>query len=506
MYELDDTIAAISSPSAGQRAIVRISGPETLEKINQIFSSPISSLVARRSWPGSQGTGHRVPESSLIVGKVTIDDELSVDANLYLFLAPHSYTGDDLAEIHIHTNAAVTEALMGNLLNKDLRMAGPGEFTARAYLNGKMDLTQAEAVNEVVVSSNTFQLAASEKLLAGRLGQTTSKIRSELMDCLSLIEAGLDFSGEDVEFISRAEATERLTQIKNELERLLSGSVSYEEVVDLPAVGIAGAPNAGKSSLLNKLLGKERSIVSELRKTTRDVLTGVLTLAHCRCVLFDCAGLTRYSTPDARFSILDELAQQAAIEALRNSSVVVFCVDVAKADWYEDVSIRTLVEPRLLIPVATKSDLLSEEALAKRLGELNELFAPLETQREKSLTGFASEFLATSVVTGTGVDLLRETIDRKIVELTVGAGGGAQVPEQISSVALTTRHKQAVTEAIDNVRESLNELNAGNDEVTAMMLRAAYQAIHDIESPTGGAGRADEQILERIFSRFCIGK
>ncbi len=501
MYELDDTIAAISSPSAGQRAIVRISGPETLEKINQLFSPPISSLVARRSWPGSQGTGHRVPESSLIVGKVTIDDELSVDANLYLFLAPHSYTGDDLAEIHIHTNAAVTEALMGNLLNKDLRMAGPGEFTARAYLNGKMDLTQAEAVNEVVVSSNTFQLAASEKLLAGRLGQTTSKIRSELMDCLSLIEAGLDFGGEDIEFISRAEATERLTQIKNELERLLSGSVSYEEVVDLPAVGIAGAPNAGKSSLLNKLLGKERSIVSELRKTTRDVLTGVLTLAHCRCVLFDCAGLI-----SATNNILDELAQQAAIEALRNSSVVVFCVDVAKADWYEDVSIRTLVEPRLLIPVATKSDLLSEEALAKRLGELNKMFAPLETQREKSLTGFASEFLPTSAETGNGIELLRETIDRKIVELTVGAGGGGQVPEQISSVALTTRHKQAVTEAIDNVSESLNELNAGNDEVASMMLRAAYQAIHDIESATGGPDRADEQILERIFSRFCIGK
>jgi len=443
-------------------------------------------------------------------GSVAVDSELKVDANLYLFWAPHSYTGDDLAEIHIHTNAAVTEALMGNLLNKDLRMAGPGEFTARAYLNGKIDLTQAEAVNEVVVSSNTFQLAASEKLLAGRLGQTTSRIRSELMDSLSLIEAGLDFSGEDIEFITRSEATERLTQIKNELERLLSGSVSYEEVVDLPAVGIAGAPNAGKSSLLNKLLGKERSIVSELRKTTRDVLTGVLTLAHCRCVLFDCAGLI-----SATNNILDELAQQAAIEALRNSSVVVFCVDVAKADWYEDVSIHTLVEPRLLIPVATKSDLLSEEALAKRLGELNKMFAPLETQREKSLTGFASEFLPTSVVTGTGVDLLRETIDRKLLDTRYSIldtrtsskeQGASRIEHPTMSVALMARHKQAVTEAIGNVIEATSELKGGNDEVASMMLRAAYQGLCDIESATGGAGRADEQILERIFSRFCIGK
>ncbi|MHC4643477.1 MAG: GTPase, partial [Planctomycetota bacterium] len=239
--------------------------------------------------------------------------------------------------------------------------------------------------------------------------------------------------------------------------------------------------------LLNKLLGKERSIVSEVRKTTRDVLTGVLTLAHCRCLLFDCAGLI--SEPDG---ILDDLAQQAAIEALRNSSVVIFCVDVAKADWHEDVLIRTLVEPRVLIPVATKSDLLSEEMLAKRVGELNGLFG--------------ADFLATSVEIGSDIELLRKTIDRKIVELTVGAGSGRQVAEQISSVALTTRHKQVVTEAIENVMEATNEFKGGNNEIGAMMLQSAYQGLYDIESATGGADRADEEILERIFSRFCIGK
>ena len=216
-------------------------------------------------------------------------------------------------------------------------------------------------------------------------------------------------------------------------------------------------------------------------------MTGMLTLAHCKCVLFDCAGLI--SEPN---EILDELAQQAAIEALRNSSVVVFCVDVAKTDWNEDISIRTLIEPELLIPVATKSDLLSEKFLARRLGELNE--------------SFGVDFLPTSVETDSGIDLLQETIDRTIVELTVGAGGGGQVPEHISSVALTTRHKQAVTEAIENISESISELKGSNDEVAAMILRAAHQGLFDIESATDGGGRADEQILERIFSRFCIGK
>jgi len=319
------------------------------------------------------------------------------------------------------------------------------------------------------------------------------------MDSLSLIEAGLDFSGEDIEFITRQEAAERLTQIKNELERLFSGSVSYEEVVDLPAVGIAGAPNAGKSSLLNKLLGKARSIVSHKRKTTRDVLTGLLTLAHCRCVLFDCAGLT--AKPN---NILDELAQQAAIEALRNSSVVVFCVDISKPDWSEDTAIRKLTEPDVLIPTATKSDMLSADILAKRLAELNELFAPLETQREKSLTGFAAEFLPTSAKTGTGIELLRETIDRKILDTqySILDTQASSIEHQAMGVALTARHRQAVTEAIENVGESINELKAGSDEVTAMMLRAAYQAVADIDS----AGRIDDEILERIFSRFCIGK
>jgi len=501
IYDIRDTIVAVSSPASEQRVIVRISGPETIDKCKRIFSPPISSVVSCRSWPGLRVTGHRAPEASLIVGKVAIDDELSIDAKLYLFLAPHSYTGDDIAEIHVHTNPSVTVALIGNLLRSGLRMAGPGEFTARAYLNGKIDLAQAEAVNEIIVGSNKFQLSAAEKLLAGRLAETTTQIRSALMDTLSLIEASLDFSGEDIEFITCQETVERLAQIRSELKQLLCGRYRDESVIDLPAVGIAGAPNAGKSSLLNKLLGKARSIVSAQRRTTRDVLTGLLTLRHCRCVLFDCAGLTL----SAR-NILDKLAQQAAIEALRNSSVVVFCIDISKTDYSEDIAIRKLIEgPRKagtqpnpgvlrLIPVATKSDSLTENMLTDRLAELNELFD--------------AEFIPTSAKTGRGVEKLRDAIDKKIIELALGPAESAESTKvpfsdtlQAGGLALTARHKQAVTEAIDNISESISELKAGNDEVTAMLLRAAYQAISNIEQET-----IDEQILEKIFSCFCIGK
>jgi tRNA modification GTPase len=302
------------------------------------------------------------------------------------------------------------------------------------------------------------------------------------MDCLSLIEAGLDFSGEDIEFITCDGAVERLVEIKEQLEQLLSGNISYESVIDLPAVGIAGAPNAGKSSLLNKLLGEARSIVSAQRKTTRDVLTGLLTLRHCNCVLFDCAGLMHQT-----HNILDELAQQAAVESLQNSSVVVFCVDASKKDWSEDITIRKLIEPKTLIPVATKCDLLSEEMLANRIAGLNKLFNV--------------EFLPTSAETGIGLEQLRKTIDKKLIEPALGSGSEGQVAEQASGVALTARHRQAVTEAIENIEESVSELKAGNNEVTAMMLRAAYEGLSSIAQQ-----HVDEEILERIFSRFCIGK
>jgi len=507
-YDVNDTIVAVSSPPLGSRVIVRITGPATIETCERIFSPAVASIVHRPSSIAPR----------LIAGSIAIDNELEVDAHLYLFLAPHSYTGDDVAEIHILAGPAVTAPLMGALLARGLRMAGPGEFTARAYLNGKIDLAQAEAVNEIVVSSNTYQLAAAEKLLSGRLGQTTENLRSQVLDCLSLLEAGLDFSGEDIELVTQEQAVERLAKIREQLEQLLAGSISYESIIDLPAVGIAGAPNAGKSSLLNKLLGKERSIVSDQRKTTRDVLTGQLSLAHFRCVLFDCAGLTQKSEDSPQdalwqrqkpalreaegtevlssdlcplFSVLDELAQQAAIEALRNSAVVVFCVDISQDPrlktqdlglWTEEIGLWSLVcglGSGAVIPVATKCDLVSEKVLAARLAHLNRLFA--------------TDFLGISVKTGIGLERLKDTIDRELL-------AELEVP-RVSGVALTARHRKAVTDAIDNIGESINELKAGNDEFTALMLRAAYQALSDIVQQ-----HIDEQILDRIFSRFCIGK
>ncbi len=466
MYDPNDTIVAVSSPTSDKRVIVRITGPETFDICRVGLAPPILCDEA---------------SPTLHCGSLAVDDEFEIDARLYLFRAPNSYTGDDVAEIHTHTNRAVTEALVNTLLSRHnrVRMAGPGEFTARAYLNGKIDLAQAEAVNEIIVSSNECQLAAAEKLLEGRLGRTAANLLDDLMECLSLIEAGLDFSGEDIEFISRSEAVKRLAAIKVQLEQLLADSINCESLVDLPAVGIAGAPNAGKSSLLNRLLGKERSIVSSQHRTTRDILTGLWTLPHCQCVLFDCAGLLT-----ATDNILDDLAQEAAIEALRNSDAALLCVDLTKADWGDDLAIRELINPNVLVPVATKCDLLGEEDRTGRLARLNELFG--------------QEFVPVSSMSGTGIDILAGAIDDALI--------GESHINRASAVAMTARHRKAVAEAIENVDGSIDELRNHNDEVAAMMLRAAHQAVSDLESAAGGPAPVDEQALEQIFSRFCIGK
>jgi tRNA modification GTPase len=467
MYEPQDTIVAVSSPSNDNRVIIRISGQQAIEFLNQIFI------------PSAAGN------AGIIKGKVSVASDIALDSVIYLFRQPHSYTGDDLAEIHLWANPAVTEALMERLLALGARPASPGEFTARAYLNNKIDLEQAEAVNEVITASNTFQLAAAENLLADQLGQTREKVSSTILDCLSRLEAGLDFSTEDIEPTNQADIIETLNETNNQLRDLLAGSVQYESMLDLPTVGIAGAPNAGKSTLLNKLLGRQRSIVSHQRKTTRDVLTGELTISGCRCVLFDCAGLTTHAE-----TILDELAQQAAIQALRNALVVIFCVDIAKPDWAEDLAVFRLIQPKTLILAATKADLPDKKQLLDRVSQVTALFGVL--------------FTPISAKTGEGLQAFTELIGKKILEQTIGPNvcGTSHEPRVTShGVALTARHRQAVTSAIADLVQAVDELKAGNEELAAMMLRTAHNQLSNIEQH-----QIDELLLDRIFSRFCIGK
>ena len=403
--------------------------------------------------------------------------DIETDAALYAFTSPRSYTGEDLVELHFFSAGCVVELVMEKLL-AFARQAGPGELTLRAYLNGRIDLSQAEAVAEIVAGSNAFQLQAAQKLLAGKLSQSAAKIREDILDVLSLIEAGLDFSTEGITFLGPNEATERIERITEALEAMLGGSIRYEEMIDLPSVGLAGASNAGKSSLLNALLGQERSIVSDQKATTRDVLCGVLELEKCRCTLFDCAGLKRTETDSG---LLDELAAQAAAEAINAANMALLCVDMAKTDYSEDIEIVRTMHAGELALVATKADLMDAEDLKRKAAQLTELFD--------------SEFIVTSTRSGRGIDSLRALIDSRIIRLTAGAA------EAADRIAINQRHRKVVAETIEHLSAAGGQMALGNDEIAAMFLRSAYEVLAGLEKEN-----IDEAVLERIFSNFCIGK
>lgn len=463
MYNVDDTIIAVSSGSLASgpaRSIVRVSGLNAHVAVGGLFSGEINGGARR-----------------VVSGRIVLEDGVEVRALVYLFFAGRSYTGEDMAEIHLFASPSVIESVFAKL-SAGARAAGPGEFTLRAYLNGRIDLCQAEAVAEIVASSNKFQLGAAEKLLAGRLSETIGRVREKMLDVLSLIEAGMDFSTEDIEFVSKEDAVGSVAEIKGELEGLLDGSIRYEEMIDMGSVGLAGASNAGKSSLLNALLGEERSIISETIATTRDVLTGALEMDRCKCAVFDCAGLV-YRCDEA--DILQSLGQEAAIEALNASSLVVFCVDVSKEDYGEDVGIRKLLRSENVVVAASKCDLLEGEMLDRKLRELEGLFS--------------QEPVVTSVVSPGGLDCLRSVIEEKIIELTSGS------EEAADRIAITQRHRLAVGEAVKSLEDAAGQIENGNDEVAAMLLRSGYEELAGLERED-----IDEAVLERIFSSFCIGK
>ncbi|MCK5000317.1 MAG: 50S ribosome-binding GTPase, partial [Anaerohalosphaera sp.] len=423
-------------------------------------------------------TGEQPTRQGVFTGTIDAADGLVIDADVYTFFTPSSYTGDDLAELHFFAAGDVVQLVLTKIL-EHTRLAGAGEFTLRAYLNGKMDLSQAEAVAGIIESSNMFQLDAAEKLLAGRLCKTIGAAREEILDTLSLIEAGMDFSDEeDVRFISHEKAAEDIGSIRERLENILSGAIHYEAMIDLPSAAFAGVPNAGKSSLINALLGHERSIISDRTGTTRDVLSGVLELNDCRCTVFDCAGLT--ANADAA-DILDQLVQQAATEAINIAELVLFCVDMSKDDYTDDLEILGDLKVRQVILIGTKSDLVGESELAEKQSQLGEMFN--------------AEIIMTSAARQIGIDELKAAIGSRLIKQL------SALTEADGRIAVNQRHRDIVTNSVKSLNDAADQAVTGNEELAAMFLRNAYEELAGLEKED-----VDEAILDRVFSRFCIGK
>lgn len=464
MLNIDDTIAAVSTATVPVgtvgRSIIRISGPDTfsvLSKIVTLSQSPRRNHISRCV--------------------VHVEEGLNTDGLLYAFFQPHSYTGQDLAELHLDACGVVVETILEKLY-QFVRPAAAGEFTQRAFLNGKMDLTQAEAVAEIVSAANTTQLAAAERLLHGRFSDTISALRSRIIELLGLLEAGLDFSEEDIQFITQQDALERINSFENTVSGLLNGSIHCERIIDMDSVGLAGVPNAGKSCLLNALLGKQRSIVSGIEATTRDVLTGLLQLEHIDCVLFDCAGLLTETQQD---SSINRLSHEASLAALNKAAVVLFCVDGAKRCFEVEKQMHQQIDAETVLYIMTKTDTVDPEQITLQQAKLKNLFG--------------ADFIPTSAATGQGLERLKKEIQTQLLRYRSADA------EYESRHMINQRHEQKLTESIQLLNESADEIKAESGEVAAMLLRQVYGLLGGLETED-----ISEAVLDGIFSRFCIGK
>jgi len=442
-----DTIAAISSSVApAARIIVRVSGPGAIEFAQKFSHSDL---------PSAGGVFHI--ELSFA--------DLSVPAWLYLFRAPHSYTGEDLVEFHIPGNTVLGKMLLDHLLRAGSRHADPGEFTARAYFNGRIDLTEAEGVAATIHAGNEQEMAAARQLMAGELSKRLAPILDLVAETLALVEVGIDFTDEDVSFLTPGQISQRIAQADGSLEKLLQESVRFETLAHEPRIVLVGRPNAGKSTLLNALAGRERAVVSPIAGTTRDALSAEVPLRRGMARLIDVAGIDEQpgsteSQVSSEQRRIEHLMCQHALREMEQADHVILVRDV------------THKRPDPALPrtpdriVMTKSDLSDESTIGQ------------------------NGLLVVSAKTGAGLDALCKQLD----VLAFGSSGSA------ATLALNARHILA----IHNARAALGRaaIQAGAlPEVLAMELREVLDALGQI------LGRVTpDDLLGRVFSQFCIGK
>jgi tRNA modification GTPase len=445
-----DTIAAISTAfGEGAIAVLRVSGPRALEIAGSVF----------RGKTPPQGQ----PARTVQFGPIMDDGRKLDDVLLTVFRAPASYTGEDLAEIACHGGILVTRRIYETLLRHGARAAEPGEFTQRAFLHGKMDLTQAEAVMDLISAQTDLALRAATEQLEGRLGQRIRELRAVLLEILAHVEAFIDFPDEDIDPDTGADLRARIDSVRGDIDRLLGTAAQGRVLREGVRTVIYGAPNVGKSSLLNRLLGIERAIVSPQPGTTRDVIEEMINLRGIPLRLIDTAGV-RESDDEIERAGMERTRQQ-----IERADLILHLTD-GTAPFDADVSPSSEIfgKNRALL-VLNKSDLPEHERWRGK------------------------EAIRISCKTGAGLDALADAIEARVL------GGAAH---RDWTVAINARHQACLERALgylDAAKRAFDdELSA---EFIAEELRAGLEAVGEI------VGRVDtEDLLGVIFSRFCIGK
>jgi tRNA modification GTPase len=468
---LDDTVVAIATPAGrGGIGVVRLAGPEAVS-----IAQPMLRLTHTLE-PGRAVFGELVePEAKNYVQAAAIHraeldgasgariDEVVVT----YFQKPHSYTTDDIVEISAHGSPVVLRHIVELALARGARLAEPGEFTMRAFLNGRIDLTQAEAVRDLIESQTLFQAKVAAQQLEGALSKRLQPMKQKLVELIALLEAGIDFAEDDISVLPPDQILKHIAEVQIPLAEL-AGSFAFGKIVhEGLTLAIVGRPNVGKSSLFNCLVERERAIVTATPGTTRDLVSETVALGGIPVKLVDTAGIRR---------ALDEaesIGIRKSMEALADADIVLFVLDASEPLADEDRELLMHVEGRTAIAVHNKADLDCSE-----------------------LCNFNSRLpvIRTSAVTGLGIPELRSEILRHIA--------GDNIPQAESGFLTNVRHQARVSDAMNGLEAAIEAV--GNQVPHEMLLLDLYSALRPLDEITGATTTDD--ILNLIFSTFCIGK
>lgn len=449
---MEDTIVAIASPPGqGAVAILRVSGPESIPIAKKIFRSKSAEFKWR-------------PRVLLLGNIVNSDDEIIDQVLLSVFIGPASYTGENLIEITCHGGMLVTQAVLDAVISAGARMAEPGEFSKRSFLNGKMDLTQAEAVMDLISAKTDLALRAANSQLEGRLGIRISEFKQNLLAILAHIEAYIDFPEEDIDPDANESIIRKLTVLSESVGNLIRTAEQGRVLREGMHVVISGPPNAGKSSLLNALLGYERAIVSDLAGTTRDTIEEMINLEGIPVRLTDTAGIREVE------ELIESEGVLRAKRELKRADLVLAVVD-ATIDKKENEMIESISRDKLNhINVFNKVDIGIHDSYEGEKG------------------------VHVSCVEGTGIELLVRLIVKSCL------GGSEHFTKDL--IAINSRHRICLESTQSNINHAIDSLKEGVEpEFISVDLRESLDSIGEI------VGKADaEDLLGEIFSSFCIGK
>lgn len=470
MYSKEDTICAISTPNGrGAIAVLRCSGPDSFNIAEKIIRLP------ERKGKLSGQAANTVHFASVVEGIQVIDEVM-----VTLFKGPHSYSGEDTVEISCHGSPYIQKKILELLVQAGARMATAGEFTLRAFLNGKLDLTQVEAVADLIASGSKAAHRIAMSQMRGGFTQEIRKLRDKLLTFTSLVELELDFSEEDVEFADRGQLKTLLNEITNVLDSLSNSFVLGNVIKQGIPVAIVGRTNAGKSTLLNLLLREEKAIVSDIEGTTRDSIEDVISIRGVHFRLIDTAGLRH--TEDA----IEKLGIRRTWEKIDQASVVLQVLD-PKSRPDEIIHLRDKIKAdqgiadKKLIIVLNKMNLVPPGKMEPLLAKFRSVLLPGET------------LIPISAASGNNLQLLEESL------MTIP---GAYSTRENDVIITNVRHFEALTRALEALTRATNGLN--NRLPDDLLSQDIREALHYLGEITGEI--TNDEVLGNIFKNFCIGK